>query len=133
MGDPTRLKQILFNLVGNALKFTEVGGVAVRVTRASRADGAMLVRFTVADTGIGMSELQQARIFEDFVQGDISMTRRYGGSGLGLAICKRLIEAMDGQIGVQSRLGEGSSFWVELPLRASETIPEDASRRRPWP
>ena len=127
VGDPTRLKQILFNLVGNALKFTEAGGVTVRVTGTTRADGAILVRFTVVDTGIGMSEMQQARIFEDFVQGDISMTRRYGGSGLGLAICKRLTEAMDGQIGVRSRLGEGSSFWVELPLRASETTPEDAT------
>ncbi len=110
-GDPTRLRQILMNLVGNALKFTENGRVEVSVTRAYGR-----LRFEVRDTGIGIPAEARGRIFERFGQADTSTTRKFGGTGLGLAICRQLAELMDGQIGVESAPGEGSCFWVVLPL-----------------
>jgi signal transduction histidine kinase/CheY-like chemotaxis protein len=117
-GDPTRLRQILLNLIGNAVKFTERGGVSVEVTVQPEAtEGDRRLRFEVADTGIGMSEAVCRRLFEKFSQADTSITRRFGGSGLGLAICKQLVELMGGQIGVDNRLGSGSRFWFEVPLR----------------
>jgi PAS domain S-box-containing protein len=117
VGDVTRLQQILMNLVGNAIKFTERGGVTVRVsvTVPQRDDGVML-RFAVRDTGIGMDPEQQSRLFSAFSQADASTTRRFGGTGLGLAICRRLAELMGGDIMVRSTRGTGSEFVVTLPF-----------------
>ena len=116
-GDPTRLRQVLLNLVGNAIKFTERGGVAVEVTvRPGCGKGSRRLRFEVADTGIGMSEEVRNNLFKNFSQADSSITRRFGGTGLGLAICRQLIELMGGEIGVESTPDSGSHFWFEVPL-----------------
>jgi len=119
-GDPARLRQILFNLIGNGIKFTDKGGVAVEVSIVHGreiADGVTVLRFDVKDSGIGMPEDVRSRLFQKFTQADNSITRRYGGTGLGLAICKQLIGLMDGEIDVESRPGFGSRFWFELPLQ----------------
>ena len=117
VGDESRLRQILLNLIGNAVKFTERGGIVVRGGLRLSADGATsLLRIEVVDTGIGLSEEQQAIIFEPFVQADPSIRRRFGGTGLGLAICRRLARLSGGDVGVTSRLGEGSCFWLALPV-----------------
>jgi PAS domain S-box-containing protein len=113
-GDPTRIRQILVNLIGNAIKFTGRGSVELSIARDSSNPDA--VRFVIADTGIGIDPEIQDRLFEPFVQADLSTTRRFGGTGLGLAICKSLVESMGGAIGVDSCLGEGSSFWFTIPL-----------------
>jgi PAS domain S-box-containing protein len=113
--DPTRLRQILINLLGNALKFTEKGEIGLRVSMRKEGNGTHL-RFAVTDTGIGVSPEQQALLFRDFGQGDASVTRRFGGTGLGLAICKRLTEALGGEIGVESEPGVGSTFWFTIAL-----------------
>ncbi|MDD5228905.1 MAG: response regulator [Methylococcales bacterium] len=115
-GDPTRLRQILMNLLSNALKFTSKGEVNVRVTQTVGIDGETHCRFEVKDSGIGLSPEQQTKLFKPFSQADNSTTRKFGGTGLGLSICKSLIEIMSGTIGEESVLGRGTTFWFDLPL-----------------
>ncbi len=116
IGDPTRLRQVLLNLLGNALKFTESGEVALRVTPDAAATAPGVLRFTISDTGIGIPDEKLGAVFERFTQADSSMTRRYGGSGLGLTISKRLVELMGGRISVESGVGKGSVFSFAVPL-----------------
>jgi CheY-like chemotaxis protein len=118
-GDRLRLEQVLLNLLSNAVKFTPAGSVALRVRPlpAPAPAGAVWLRFEVVDTGIGMTADQVAHVFEAFAQADVSTTRRFGGTGLGLAISKRLVQLMNGRIGAVSQPGQGSTFWVELPLQ----------------
>lgn len=118
-GDPVRLAQVLTNLVGNSLKFTSRGQIAIRVHPVAEQENEMRLRFEVVDTGIGMSAETTSRLFQSFFQADTSTTRKYGGTGLGLAISRQLVELMGGQIGVESRLEEGSTFWFVLPLKVS--------------
>ncbi|MBS0309645.1 MAG: response regulator, partial [Proteobacteria bacterium] len=117
-GDAGRLRQVLLNLVGNALKFTEKGGITLRVEALPDAPGTL--RFAVNDTGIGISQEAQGRLFQSFSQADNSITRRFGGTGLGLSICKKIVEMQGGRIGVDSTEGVGSCFWFELPLPAAQ-------------
>jgi PAS domain S-box-containing protein len=132
IGDPLRLGQVLTNLVGNAIKFTERGGVTLKVALASRADGEAALRFSVEDTGIGITAPQLARIFEPFTQADGSTTRRFGGTGLGLTICRQVVEAMGGRLAATSVPGSGSTFTFEVPFRvsAAEVASADAARPR---
>jgi signal transduction histidine kinase/CheY-like chemotaxis protein len=120
LGDAHRLRQVVMNLVSNAIKFTEYGEVRVQVTREDLSASTRL-RFEVMDSGVGMTEEAQKRIFERFEQADVSTSRQYGGTGLGLAICKELVERMEGVIGVHSELGKGSTFWFEVGLERAAT------------
>ncbi|MCF7750655.1 response regulator [Bacillus subtilis subsp. subtilis] len=115
-GDPVRLRQVLGNLLVNAIKFTERGHVRVRVQRQGETSAQHQLRFEVIDSGIGIDTALQSRLFQSFSQADASTTRLYGGTGLGLAICKRIIDLMHGRIGVNSTPGQGATFWFEIPL-----------------
>ena len=146
--DGNRVRQILVNLIGNAIKFTATGSVTINVTCDRRNDQQLHVQFAVSDTGIGIPEDRRDRLFCPFTQVDASTTRKFGGSGLGLAICRQLVEIMDGSIGIESQIGIGSTFWFELPLpvinqrddspessrhlaNARVLIVEDEQRQRP--
>ncbi|MGM0524778.1 MAG: response regulator [Pseudomonadota bacterium] len=120
LGDPLRLSQVLVNLVSNAIKFTDEGEINVAVTLLEKSSSKVWLRISVTDTGIGMDEEQRANLFQAFTQADTSTTRKYGGTGLGLAISRRLIHLMQGDIGVTSGVGQGSTFYIELTLPLQE-------------
>jgi CheY-like chemotaxis protein len=127
LGDPQRLRQVLVSLVGNAIKFTHQGGVTIRLCSAGDDE----VVLSVSDTGEGIPEDRHNLIFEPFSQGDASVGERFGGAGLGLAICQRLVQAMDGQINVRSRPGEGSTFSCTLKLKTIEAPAEQSAQTLP--
>jgi CheY-like chemotaxis protein len=115
-GDPNRLRQLLLNYLQNAVKFTKTGGIHLKVTRLlDDCQGRIMIKFVVADTGIGISPEHCQHIFQKYQQADASVARNYGGTGLGLAICKILVETLGGTIGVNSTVGKGSQFWFVLP------------------
>jgi two-component system sensor histidine kinase/response regulator len=124
-GDPTRLSQALLNLLSNAVKFTETGGIEVQVRSAPEGDGALRIRFTVADTGIGIGPDQIDKLFTAFEQADSTTTRRFGGTGLGLAITRHLAQLMGGDTGVASEPGQGSRFWFEARLTPAQEVTGD--------
>jgi signal transduction histidine kinase/CheY-like chemotaxis protein len=130
VGDPTRLQQVLTNLVNNAVKFTEVGEVVVSVRAAGENDGQVRVAFSISDSGIGISQEQQGRIFDAFTQADGSTTRKYGGTGLGLAISRRLVERMGGALELESELGRGSTFRFEVAFGTAPARPPALSEGR---
>ena len=120
-GDPGRVRQILFNLIGNAIKFTQEGEIVVDVSVSQTTTNTTTLRFAVTDTGIGIAPEAQQTLFESFTQADSSTTRKFGGTGLGLAICKRLVSMMQGDMGVMSEQGQGSTFWATIPFTHGAT------------
>ena len=125
-GDVGRLRQVLLNLISNAMKFTEAGGVALKIEQLPASGTQIALRFNVIDSGIGIAPEAQARLFQSFSQADNSISRRFGGTGLGLSICKKIVEMQGGRIGVESTVGTGSRFWFELtfaPAYRAEQVP----------
>ena len=120
-GDSLRLRQILLNFVGNAIKFSDSGSICLRAEVAEEDGHSVLLRLAVRDQGIGLSPDQQARLFQPFTQVDDSLTRKYGGSGLGLAISRRIAHLMGGEVGIESEPGKGSCFWVTARLKRDDT------------
>ena len=133
LGDETRVRQIVLNLISNALKFTETGAISLKLDAAPAADGDGGVQIVVADTGIGMTIDQQAALFRPYAQADASTARKFGGTGLGLAICRKLASMMGGEIGVESEPGRGSSFRVWLPLPEAEASLTEAAEPETLP
>jgi PAS domain S-box-containing protein len=129
IGDPARVRQILMNLVSNALKFTERGSVHVAVSMEEQSASHALVRFEVQDTGIGVDDVAQKKIFDSFVQADGSTARKYGGTGLGLSIVKQLAQLMEGEAGVRSQLGQGATFWVTVRFRRVSGATREGGQR----
>ncbi|MBF0498598.1 MAG: response regulator [Candidatus Riflebacteria bacterium] len=135
-GDPARIRQVLLNLLSNALKFTQKGQVAVIAQLQQKRENDILVRFEVRDTGIGMTQEQSGKLFQAFTQADSSTTRRYGGTGLGLAICRKLVILMGGNIGIESSPGQGSTFWFTIaleprpPLKSTTIAPPSLKGKR---
>jgi signal transduction histidine kinase len=131
VGDPNRLRQILLNLVNNAVKFTSQGTITLSVSRKAETDekGRIILRFAVSDTGIGISTDHQKHIFGKYQQADSSVARNYGGSGLGLAICTSLVRLMGGSIGVESEVGKGSTFWFEAPFEKPAALKLKSERK----
>ncbi len=125
--DPVRLRQVLMNLIDNAVKFTESGGVSVEVTMVERRAADVRVHVAVRDTGIGIPADRRTAIFESFTQADDSTTRTYGGTGLGLTICSQLVELMGGSLAVESEVGKGSTFWFDIALPLADAQQEPAS------
>jgi PAS domain S-box-containing protein len=130
-GDSGRVRQVLVNLISNAIKFTESGSVTLHVRQIERNENQITLRFSVSDTGIGVPTHKQEKLFETFSQVDSSTTRKYGGTGLGLSICKSLIELMGGTIGVRSESGTGSTFWFDLPFEIASQAEEQAVEGAP--
>jgi len=134
VGDAGRVRQVLTNLIGNAVKFTDSGRIDVEAEMLRPTEDGFLVRFSVRDTGIGIPSEHQSRLFESFTQGDGSSTRKYGGTGLGLSISKQLVELMNGELGVESKLGEGSRFWFTASFgKAPLTVAPGAPPKRAIP
>jgi len=121
-GDSSRIRQVLLNLISNAVKFTDKGGIEVKVVPALESESVIQMRFSVHDTGIGISDAALNHLFKVFSQADTSVSRRYGGTGLGLSICKSLVELMGGSIGVETALGQGSAFWFQLPFQKGQPL-----------
>jgi signal transduction histidine kinase/CheY-like chemotaxis protein/HPt (histidine-containing phosphotransfer) domain-containing protein len=126
LGDPNRIRQILTNLIGNAIKFTEYGEVSVTATYAPSSESLNILRFEIRDTGVGIAPEMQTRLFQPFSQAESSTARRFGGTGLGLSISKNLVELMGGAIGLESILGQGTCFWFTLPLVLSDVLETSA-------